>query len=150
VDDAYTFQRTSGTARGVPAKHRTNPLDLHSQLANLKRRVEPLGDVLHAVRSWNVTQHDKIGDHLTPSPTCRPIFPHRLCFSKTSSTCISFNMSSIEVVIEAINSLKPGDSINYTKIAKQFGVDRTTLSRRHRGVQQTKDHQYKQQRILTN
>jgi transposase-like protein len=58
-------------------------------------------------------------------------------------------MSSIDAALEAINSLKPGDSINYTKIAKEYGVDRSTLSRRHRGVQGPRDHQYEQQRVLT-
>jgi hypothetical protein len=43
-------------------------------------------------------------------------------------------MGSIKAAIEAINLLETGDSINYTKIAKEFGVDRTTLLRRHRGV----------------
>jgi hypothetical protein len=38
-------------------------------------------------------------------------------------------MSLIKVAIEVINSLKPGDLINYTKIVKQFGVDRITLLR---------------------
>jgi DNA invertase Pin-like site-specific DNA recombinase len=58
-------------------------------------------------------------------------------------------MSSIEAAIEAINSLKPGNSINYTKIAKEFGVDRSTLSRRHRGVQGPRDCQYEQQQVLS-
>jgi hypothetical protein len=59
-------------------------------------------------------------------------------------------MASIEAALEAINSLKPGNSINYTKIAKQYGVDRSTLSRRHRGVQRSRNHQYEQQQVLTN
>jgi hypothetical protein len=29
----------------------------------------------------------------------------------------------MDAVIEAIESLKPGDLINYTKIAKEFGVN---------------------------
>lgn len=59
-------------------------------------------------------------------------------------------MTPIEAALEAIESLKPDESINYTKIANQFGVSRSTLSRRHRGVQHSKDHQYEKQRVLTN
>jgi hypothetical protein len=59
-------------------------------------------------------------------------------------------MTSIEAAIEAINSLEPGKPINYTAIAKKFGVERSTLSRRHRGVTSSKANQYEQQRILTN
>jgi AraC-like DNA-binding protein len=59
-------------------------------------------------------------------------------------------MALIEVVIEAINSLEPGEPINYTAIAKRFGVERSMLSRRHRGVTSSKANQYEQQRILTN
>ena len=46
----------------------------------------------------------------------------------------STNMASIEAALEALKSLKLGESPNYTLVAKQYGVDRTTLSRRHRGV----------------
>jgi hypothetical protein len=40
----------------------------------------------------------------------------------------------MDAAIEAIKSLKPGNSINYTKIAKEFGVNQITLSRRHKGI----------------
>jgi AraC-like DNA-binding protein len=53
-------------------------------------------------------------------------------------------MASIEAAIEAINSLEPGEPINYATIAKKFGVKRLTLSRRHRGVTSSKANQYKQ------
>jgi O6-methylguanine-DNA--protein-cysteine methyltransferase len=33
-------------------------------------------------------------------------------------------MGSIEAALAAIDSLEPGELINYTEIAKQFGVDR--------------------------
>lgn len=54
----------------------------------------------------------------------------------------------MDAAIEAIESLKPGDSINYTKIAKEFGVNRITLSRRHKGIQRSRRDQYEEQRIL--
>ena len=43
----------------------------------------------------------------------------------------STNIASIEAAIEALKSLKLGESPNYTIVAKQYGVDRTTLSGRH-------------------
>lgn len=46
-------------------------------------------------------------------------------------------MESIEA---ALADLKLQDPPNYTATAKKFGVDRTTLSRRHRGVTMKKGH----------
>jgi hypothetical protein len=59
-------------------------------------------------------------------------------------------MDSIEVALADIESLRPGEKINYTKIAKKHGVDQSTLSRRHRGIQGSHQHQYENQRILNN
>ncbi|KAF4287008.1 hypothetical protein CNMCM8689_001357 [Aspergillus fumigatus] len=59
-------------------------------------------------------------------------------------------MTLIEAALEAIELLEPGESINYTFFANKYGVSRSTLSRRHRGVQRSRDHQYEEQRILTN
>ncbi|KAF1965078.1 hypothetical protein BU23DRAFT_490728, partial [Bimuria novae-zelandiae CBS 107.79] len=41
----------------------------------------------------------------------------------------------IKDAIEAIQSLDPGEKFSYRKIAATYGVDRTTLSRRHKRVQ---------------
>ena len=46
-------------------------------------------------------------------------------------------MTPIEAAIEAIESREPGASFSYRKVAKQFKVDRTTLSRRHQGIAQS-------------
>ena len=43
-------------------------------------------------------------------------------------------MAAINAALEAIASLDLGKKVNYTQIAKEFGVDRSTLSRRARGV----------------
>jgi transposase-like protein len=43
-------------------------------------------------------------------------------------------MSSIEAALAAIDSLRPGEKVNYTQIAKQYGVTRSTLTRRHQGI----------------
>ena len=42
-------------------------------------------------------------------------------------------MSSIEAALAAMASLGPEEEISYTEITKTHGVDRSTLSRRHRG-----------------
>jgi len=44
-------------------------------------------------------------------------------------------MTPIQEAIEYIESRESGDEFSYRQIAKRFGVDRTTLSRRHKGVQ---------------
>jgi hypothetical protein len=59
-------------------------------------------------------------------------------------------MDSIEAALADIESLNPGEKINYTKLATKHGVDRSTLSRHHRGVQSSHQNQYENQRILNN
>lgn len=59
-------------------------------------------------------------------------------------------MGDIEAALAALESLRPGERVNYTKIAEVYDVDRTTLSKRHRGVQQSRGAQYESQRILNN
>jgi hypothetical protein len=57
-------------------------------------------------------------------------------------------MAPIDDAIAAIEALKPGEKLVYQKIADQFGVDRSTLARRHKRVQvprETKD--YNQQKL---
>jgi hypothetical protein len=57
-------------------------------------------------------------------------------------------MASMESALAAIESLKPGERFSYAQIAEQYGVSRTTLSRRHRGVQGSKKAQYANQQLL--
>jgi hypothetical protein len=57
-------------------------------------------------------------------------------------------MDAINAAIEAIESRKPDASFSYRAVAKQFGVDRMTLSRRHRGAQQTVAAKHKEQQLL--
>jgi hypothetical protein len=59
-------------------------------------------------------------------------------------------MTPIEAALAVIILLEPGESVNYTFFANKYGVSRSTLSRRHRGVQRSRDYQYEEQRILTN
>jgi hypothetical protein len=51
-------------------------------------------------------------------------------------------MGSIEEALVALDLLEPGERPNYTEVAKTYGVHRSTLSKRHRGVQQSREAQY--------
>jgi hypothetical protein len=44
-------------------------------------------------------------------------------------------MTAMDESIAAINSRKPGENFTYQSIADQYGVNRITLSQRHRGCQ---------------
>ena len=57
-------------------------------------------------------------------------------------------MGSIDEALAFLESLNTGESFKYAEVAKQFGVDCTTLSRRHRGVMHSKENQYENQRLL--
>ena len=43
-------------------------------------------------------------------------------------------MDPITAALAALESLEPGEKPNYAAVAREFDVDRNTLSRRHRGV----------------
>jgi hypothetical protein len=57
-------------------------------------------------------------------------------------------MQPIEAALAALESLEPGEIPNFTATAKEYGVDRTTLSRRYRGVQHSQEDQYANQQLL--
>jgi transposase-like protein len=44
-------------------------------------------------------------------------------------------MNPIQKAIEDVESHEDGADVSYREVARKFGVDRTTLSRRHRGKQ---------------
>ena len=44
-------------------------------------------------------------------------------------------MTAIQEAIEYLESREAGDNFSYRQVAKIFGVNRTTLSRRHKGLQ---------------
>jgi hypothetical protein len=48
-------------------------------------------------------------------------------------------MSAINAALAAIESLKPEESFSYAQIARDFGVEPTTLARRHRGASSTRN-----------
>ena len=46
-------------------------------------------------------------------------------------------MEPIDLALAELASLKAGEKLNYTAVAKKYSVNRTTLSKRHRGLQQS-------------
>ncbi|KAF1970164.1 hypothetical protein BU23DRAFT_216583, partial [Bimuria novae-zelandiae CBS 107.79] len=66
-------------------------------------------------------------------PRCAPTTTRQL-----STPPISANMDAIDAALADIESLEPGESINYTKIAKKYGVVRSTLTRRHNALTQSR------------
>jgi hypothetical protein len=59
--------------------------------------------------------------------------PATAIITKSSIQHQIINMSPIDDALASLESLKPGESINYTQVANKYGCDRSTLSRRHRG-----------------
>jgi hypothetical protein len=57
-------------------------------------------------------------------------------------------MAPIDEALEALKSLKIGESPNYTDYAKKYGCDRSTLSRRHRGVTRSHTEKCENQLLL--
>jgi hypothetical protein len=53
---------------------------------------------------------------------------------KNSTHTTSTNMDPMKAALAALDSLKPGERLNYTATAKKFGIGRDALSRRHRGI----------------
>lgn len=57
-------------------------------------------------------------------------------------------MDPILAAIEAIDSREPGEQLSYRNIAKKFGVDRTTLARRHKGKTRSNAGEAQQRMLL--
>ena len=57
-------------------------------------------------------------------------------------------MESIEAALTAIESLEPGETPNYTKIAQEYGVVRSTLTRRHQRVSASRNTRAQNQQAL--
>jgi hypothetical protein len=68
----------------------------------------------------------------TPGVAQRPI---AINSTYTLTRNYSTTMAPIDDALAAIEALDSGEKLVYQKIADQFGVDRSTLARRHKGVQ---------------
>jgi hypothetical protein len=67
---------------------------------------------------------------------------------RVASTRNSFiNMSVIDVAIVAIGALQSGEKINHTQIAPEFGVVRSTLTRRHQRVSTSRERRINTSRL---
>ncbi|KAF1358659.1 hypothetical protein EJ07DRAFT_24974, partial [Lizonia empirigonia] len=53
-----------------------------------------------------------------------------------------------EAALQALDALKPGEAPRYAQVAREYSVDRTTLSRRYRGVCASRAKGYESQRLL--
>ena len=58
-------------------------------------------------------------------------------------------MDPMKAALVALDSLKPGERLNYTATAKKFSIGRDALSRRHRRVQGSREQQYRNQQNLS-
>ena len=60
------------------------------------------------------------------------------------------HMEPIEAALAAIEAIQPRDRVNYTRVADQHDVARSTLSRRHRGATQSRAANAQSQQKLSN
>jgi hypothetical protein len=74
--------------------------------------------------------------------------PIRACNTKTSTTCNSINMNSMEAALAAIESLGHGEKLVYAQIARKYGVEPTTLARRHKGASTSLETRFQNQQAL--
>jgi hypothetical protein len=70
-------------------------------------------------------------------------------YTTTSTRDSSINMNPIHEATAAIESRDPGDKLVYQEYARYFDVDRSTLSRRHKGCQGTQEAKNLNQSKLT-
>jgi AraC-like DNA-binding protein len=73
--------------------------------------------------------------------TSHPTIP-TLRVVSTSTRHNSTTIDPIQEAIEYIESRKARDNFSYRQVAKIFGVNRTTLSRRHKGLQVSHEAKY--------
>ena len=57
-------------------------------------------------------------------------------------------MDPIQEAIEDVEPREDGASFSYREAAKKFGVNRTTLSRRHQGLQRPRDEEQRERQLL--
>jgi hypothetical protein len=75
-----------------------------------------------------------------------PGFP-KLAYTSTRN--ISTIMAPINNALAAIEALKPGEKLVYGRIAEAYGCDRSTLVRRHQGIQASRNIKDTNQQQLT-
>ncbi|PVH92563.1 hypothetical protein DM02DRAFT_478141, partial [Periconia macrospinosa] len=58
-------------------------------------------------------------------------------------------MGAMEAALAALEAQKDGEKIVLQEVADKYGVERSTLSRRWRGVTHSRAQQYQNQQLLT-
>ena len=82
---------------------------------------------------WNTLTCGISTELYHPKRTPAQRAPH-LDNTPTSTRDNSTNMASIEAALAAIESLGLGEQFSHAQIARQYGVVRSTLTRRHQRV----------------
>jgi hypothetical protein len=60
-----------------------------------------------------------------------------------------YNFTTMDPIDAALDALRLQSKPNYTQTAKEYGVERSTLSRRHRNITGSKADGYDNQSFLT-
>jgi hypothetical protein len=77
------------------------------------------------------------------------VTPDRDKTAQTSTRNNSTTIAPIDEALAAIEALGPEEKLVYQKIADQYGVDRSTLARRHQRVQNSQEVKHSSQQKLT-
>ncbi|CAE7003005.1 HTH Tnp Tc5 domain containing protein [Pyrenophora teres f. teres] len=104
--------------------------------------VSPLEAIKSRAQSYSTRTPDEPG-HRVSHPAHWRI--HNI---STSTRHIATTMDWIETAIDTMELCEPGALFSYRAVAKRFGVDRTTLSRRHKGLTQSNEAAHEQQQLL--
>ena len=96
---------------------------------------------INAIRCNGYPYRDRVPHHFVHGPT--------QCTPKSKNTKISTLLYTIKMdpINAALAALELQDSPNYTWTAKEFNVNRTTLSRRHRRITRTREDATENMRI---
>jgi hypothetical protein len=88
-----------------------------------------------------VLNHVTHGHHVTHT---------NIKFLEISTINYSINMAPIDDALAALKSLKLGEQPNFTQVADKYGCERSTLSKRWRGVQGSMAQKVENQQLLNN
>jgi hypothetical protein len=82
-----------------------------------------------------------------PARDARSLLAH--AFNASTTTLTRYMSSTMAPIDEAIAAARSQTSPNLVEISRLYGINRSTLSRRVRGIQYSKAVQYENQRLLT-
>ena len=79
-----------------------------------------------------------VSHHRAPAPTERPHSPYTSNFYPSSNPHFSTTMAAIDAALAALELLELGEDFKYSEYARKYGCSQTTLSRRHRKIQEAR------------